>query len=159
MPEKSRQVYATHVGRFSRVIDAPLSYAYRWCTDYRTDDGKYSNSRPKFRVLRLSKDRLVRVRTARSKARSLGVAVEVVRLRPPDAWHVDQIDERDFDSVDYRLTRLGPKRTRITLVLVERWMVPNFPKKVDWVRDAIAFWERLIASLEDDYRAGLPAAT
>lgn len=157
MPETSRRVYATHVVRISKEIAVPLRYAYSWCTDYRTDDGKLSRSKPRFQVLRLSKDRVVRVRYSPRKAKTLNVAVELVRLRPPDAWHLDQIDEADLNSVDYKLTSLGPKKTRLTLDLVERWMVPNFPPRVEWVAGTNHYWDSLVAALEDRYRRGLPA--
>lgn len=157
MPETSRRIYATHVARISKVIAVPRRYAYEWCTDYRTDDGRFSRSKPRFHVLQLSKDRVVRVRYLPQRAQPPKVAVELVRLRPPDAWHLDQIDEADLNTVDYKLTRLGPKKTRLTLDLVERWMVPNFPSKADWTRNTGIYWGRLVASLEERYRRGLPA--
>ncbi len=157
MPETGRRVYATHAVRISKVIAVPLRYAYDWCTDYRTDDGKFSRSRPRYRVIHLSEDRVVRVRTFPPKGKPLKIAVELVRLHPPDAWHLDQIDERDLNSVDYKLTHLGPKKTRLTLALVERWMVPDFPPKADWVHGTNLFWDRLVAALEERYRRGLPA--
>lgn len=157
MPENSRQVYATHAARISKVISVPLRYAFEWCTDFRPDDGKFSRSKPRFRVLKLSEDRVVRVRTSPPKLKPLNVAVELVRLRPPYAWHVDQIDEADLDSVDYKLTRLGPKKTRLSLHLVERWMVPKYPSKAEWVRGTSLYWDRLVAALEERYRQGLPA--
>lgn len=157
MPESGRRVYATHVGRYSRVIAAPIRYVYAWCTDYRSDDGRFSASKPRFHVFRPAHNRVVRVRYLPSKASKAGVAVELVRLRPPVAWHLDQIDERDFNSVDYTLKRLGPRRTRISIVLTERWMVPDFPRKSDWVRSTAGYWDRLVAALESDYREGLPA--
>lgn len=157
MPESGRKVYATHTGRISKTIDVPLRYAYDWLTDYRASDGRYSRSKPRFRVMKLAADRVVRVRYSNSSAKQFAVAVEVVRLHPPDAWHVDQIDETDFDSVDYKLSSLGPRKTRITLVLVERWMVPKFPAKAEWVGGTKVYWDQLIAALEEHYRNGLPA--
>jgi hypothetical protein len=157
VPETSRRVYATHVVRISKVIAVPLRYAYDWCTDYRTDDGKLSRSKARFQVLHLSKDRVVRVRFSPPKAKPMKVAVELVRLRPPDAWHLDQIDEADLNTVDYKLSRLGPRKTRLTLDLVERWMVPDFPPRAEWVRGTNLFWDSLVAAMEDRYRRGLPA--
>lgn len=157
MPESGRRVYATHAVKVSKVIEVPLRYAYEWCTDYRTDDGKFSRSKPRFQVLQLSSDRLVRIRRSPAKTKPESVAVELVQLRPPDAWHLDQIDEVDLNSVDYKLTRLGPKKTRLTLDLVERWMVSDFPAKAEWVRGTNTYWDGLVAALEERYRSGLPA--
>lgn len=157
MPESGRRVYATHVARVSKVIAVPLRYAYAWCTDYRTDDGKLSRSRPRFRVLKVSKDRVVRVRISPRKIQPIRVTAELVRLHPPDSWHLDQIDEADLNSVDYKLTRLGPKKTRLTIDLVERWMVPNYPPKSKWVEGTGLVWDRFVAAIEERYRRGLPA--
>lgn len=157
MPESGRRVYATHHARISKIIDAPLAYAYTWCTDFRTDDGRFQSSKPRYHLLRLSPDRIVRTRYARRPGKPLAICVEVVRLRPPDGWRVDQIDESDLNSIDYKLTRLGPKKTRITLDFVERWMVPNYPPKADWVRRSSGYWSELVAALVADYRKGRSA--
>ncbi len=157
MPESSRRVYATHVVRISKVIAAPLGYVYDWCTDYRADDGQYTRSKPRFRVFRLSPDRIVRVRYLRRKAAPPAVAAEVIRLRPPDRWHLDQIDESDLNTIDYKLTRLGPRKTRLTLSFVERWMVPDFPPKAQWSRRSSGYWDGLVSAIEQDYRTGRPA--
>lgn len=157
MPESGRRVYATHVARITKVVAAPLDYVYDWCTDYRSDDWRYTRSKPRYQVIRLTPDRVVRVRSSRDRAKPFAVAAEVIRLRPPDRWHLDQIDEHDLNSVDYKLTRLGPKKTRLSISLVERWMVPAFPPKAEWVRRSSGFWDGLVSALEEQYRAGRPA--
>lgn len=157
MPESGRRVFATQRIRFSKVVDAPLAYAYDWFTDYRNDDGKFSDSKPRFRVTRLARDRVLRVRLSGRDARNPGIAVEIVRLKPPAAWHVDQIDETDLAAVDYRLHRLGPKRTRVDLDIVERWMTPKFPVRANYAASTSAYWDRLVAALETRYRQGQPA--
>ena len=85
------------------------------------------------------------------------VAVERVRLSPPNAWHKDTIDVIDLDSIDYKLTALGPKRTRVSVVIVERWMVPKFPRKADWLRSSSKYWDGLAQAIEERYRSGQPA--
>ncbi len=85
------------------------------------------------------------------------MAVELIRLSPPNAWHKDTIDHIDLDSIDYRLTALSPKKTRVSLVLVERWLVPDFPKKADWVRASSKYWDALVGAIETRYRSGRPA--
>lgn len=157
MPERGLRVFATQRIRFSKVVQAPLAYAYDWFTDYRDDDGKFSESRPRFKVTQLSRDRVLRVRFSGRRKRSPRIAVELVRLKPPAAWHVDQIDETDLAAVDYRLRPLGPKRTRVDLDIVERWMTPKFPPRAEYARSTSAYWDRLVAALETRYRQGRPA--
>ena len=157
MPENSRRIFATQTVRLSKMVHAPLHYVYDWCTDFRSDDGKFSRSKPRFRVIKLSPRRVVRVRMTPIGAKGPVVAVELVRLRPPNAWHVDGIDEGDFGAVDYKLTRLGPEKTRVTLVIVERWMVPRYPKKGEWLPPSSKYWDHLVRVIEKRYHRGLPA--
>ena len=85
------------------------------------------------------------------------MAVELIRLSPPNAWHKDTIDEIDLDAIDYKLTVLSPNKTRVSLVIVERWLVPKFPKKADWLRSSSKYWDELVAAIEERYRSGKPA--
>lgn len=157
MSETRGRVFATHVGRFSKIVEAPLSYVYDWGTDFRPDDRKFEKLKLRHRIVRLGPRRLVRIKLARSGAGGLRTAVELVRLAPPNAWHKDTIGEVDLDAIDYRLTALGPKKTRVNLVMVERWLVPKFPRKADWVRHSSQYWDGLVRAIEERYRSGLPA--
>ena len=157
MPENGRRVFATHTGRLSKIIDAPIRYVYDWCTDFRPDDAKLEGSKSRHRVMRVSPQRLVRVKVASNGAKNPPMNVELVRLSPPNAWHKDTIGEEDLDSMDYKLTALGPNKTRMSLVMVERWMVPKFPKKADWIRASNAYWDELVVAIEERYQKGLPA--
>jgi hypothetical protein len=157
MPEKRGRIFASHTARISKTVEAPWRFVYDWCTDFREDDGRLSKSRPRFQVLRFGKDRVVRVRLSNPRAKSRAIAVELVRLSPPDAWHVDQIDETDLDSVDYKVSQLGPRRSHVTLEITERWMTSKHPSRAEWVRGTSAYWDGLVAALEKRYRSGRPA--
>ena len=159
MPERGHRIYGTTTVRVSLLIHAPSHYVYDWCTDYRTDDGRFSSRRPRpsFRVIRISPRRLVRIRVARGSGRDPALTVEKIRLNPPRSWHQDQIDETDQQSVDYRVSAVGRARTRLQLLSTERWVTPDFPTR-DALRAQIAkTWARFAAALEADYRAGRPA--
>jgi hypothetical protein len=157
MTVRRQRIFATHTGRFSKTVDAPIRYVYDWCTDFRADDEVFTKSKLRFRVVRVRPDRLVRIRVVNTGVKSPVVEVELVRLSPPNAWHKDTIGDTDLDSIDYKLTALGPKRTRITLVIVERWLVPNFPQKAMWLRSASKYWDELVLAVEERYRSGQPA--
>jgi hypothetical protein len=157
MPTKSRRIFATHTVRFSKTVGAPLAFVYDWCTDFRSDDGKLAKSKSRYKVLHLAKDRVVRIRSSPTPARSPQIAIELVRLRPPSAWHVDQIDETDLAAVDYKLVKLGPRKTRVELVITERWMTPSFPGRDAYLRSVIAYWDDLMSALMTRYRNGRPA--
>jgi hypothetical protein len=159
MAERGHRIYATQTLRVSRRINAPLKYVYDWCTDYRSDDWKLSTRRPRTQthVVRLSKGRVVRVRSTPVGRKDPAISVDLVRLSPPRFWHTDQIDEGDRMSLDYRLTRLGPRTTRIDLLCTEHWIVPQHPSHAKMIQQIGATWDRLIGHLEKRYRSGLPA--
>jgi hypothetical protein len=159
MPERGHRVYGTTTVRVSLVIHAPSRYVYDWCTDYRSDDGRFSSRRPgpRFRVIRISPRRVLRVRIAPGSGREPAVAVDLVRLNPPRSWHLDQIDETDRQSLDYRVSSLGRARTRLQLLSTERWVTPEFPTRAALRAQIAKTWARFAAALEADYRAGRPA--
>ena len=157
MPESSRRVFATHHGKVTKIIEAPIKYVYEWCTDFRDDDGKFSRSKNSYKVIPIGANRVVRIIARVAPVENPNVAVELVRLIPPDAWHKEQIGVTDLDAVDYKLARLGSGRTRLTISLTERWMTREHPTRSQWVSNANNFWDNLVAALEEDYRKGIPA--
>ena len=157
MAEGTRTVRGEYRLSFTKTVEAPSSYVYAWCTDFRPSDGRVSSSRPKYRIQRLAPGRIARLRTVRPAKGRPRFSLEMIRLHPPNAWHVDQIDEDDLATVDYRVTRLGPRRSKVTLRIAERWMVRPFPSREEYRRSSSRYWDRLVRWLEDDYRRGRPA--
>ncbi len=159
MPERGHRLYGTTRVRLSLVIRAPSRYVYEWCTDYRASDSRFSKRRPRptFRVIRVSPRRVVRIREARGVGRDPAIAVDLVRLNPPHSWHLDQIDETDRQSLDYRVTAMGRARTRLHLLVTERWLTPDHPTKEELRARVAATWARFGAACEAEYRAGRPA--
>jgi hypothetical protein len=160
MAQRGHRVFGTTTIRVSKVVEAPLAYVYGWCTDYRADDwrlGRKGWAKPAFRVLRVSPRRVIRVRLKSNGPRNPDIAVDVVRLDPPSDWHTDQIDEADRMAIDYHLVRLGPRKTRLEMLITERWVTPNFPTRGE-LRDRVSgTWERFKELIEERYRSGAPA--
>jgi hypothetical protein len=157
MPERGHRIYGSTTVRLSLMIDAPSRYVYDWCTDYRSDDGRFSNGRASYRVVKISPRRVVRIRVSRGSGRDPRIAVELVSLHPPYLWHLDQIDQTDQQSLDYRVTSVGRARTRLQLLVTERWVTPKFPSREALRGQVKATWTRFVAAVEADYRAGRPA--
>jgi hypothetical protein len=159
MPEPGHRIYGTTTVRVSLVIHAPSRYVYDWCTDYRSDDGRFSSRRPypRFRVIRISPHRVLRIRISRGSGRDPSIAVDLVRLNPPHSWHLDQIDETDRQSLDYRVSAVGRARTRLQMLVTERWVTPDFPTREALRAQVARTWARFAAAIEADYRAGRPA--
>jgi hypothetical protein len=159
MPYSGHRIYATHTIRLSKRVNAPLKYVYDWCTDYRADDWRLSTRRPhsRFWVVRPSSHRAIRIRSTPIGRRDPALAVDLVQLDPPRSWHTDQIDEDDRMSMDYRLTRLGPKLTRLDLLVTEYWISPKHPSRAELTQRVSATWSRLVGHVEKRYLSGLPA--
>jgi hypothetical protein len=160
MPQRGHRVFGTTTVRVSRVVNAPLRYVYDWCTDYRADDwrlGRRGSVKIAFRVLRISPRRVVRVRVRPNVSKDPDIAVDLVRLDPPADWHTDQIDEADRMAIDYHLVRLGPTKTRLELLVTERWVIRKFPTRSELRRSVSATWERFSNAIEERYRSGAPA--
>jgi hypothetical protein len=159
MPERGHRIYGTSTARVSLVIHAPRRYVYDWCTDYRSDDVRFSNRhpRPTFRVIRISPRRVVRIRVGWGSGRDPRIAIDLVRLKPPRSWHLDQIDETDRQSLDYRVSALGRARTRLQLLSTEQWVTPEYPTREEHRAQVAKTWARFAEALEADYRAGRPA--
>jgi len=159
MPPDSRRVFGTHRIRVTKVLNAPARYVYDWCTDYRSDDWKVARpgTHPRFRVVKLSPRRLLRIRLTTARGPDAAVAVDLIRLTPPFRWHTDQIDEEDLETVDYSVEPLGRDRTRIVVSVVERWMVPQHLTRSGTAARVRGAWDRYAGLIESRYRRGLPA--
>jgi len=160
MAQRGHRVFGTTTVRVSKVINAPLGYVYDWCTDYRPDDWRLQRKRRgglTFQVYRISPHRVVRIRVVPRGSPEPDIAVDVVRLDPPADWHTDQIDERDRMALDYHLVRLGPRKTRLELLVTERWVTPEFPTRRELRQQVSDTWDRLSTALEERYRSGAPA--
>ena len=159
MPSDSRRVYATQRIRVLKVVNAPATYVYDWCTDYRSDDWKVARpgTHPRFRVVKLSAHRLVRIRLTDHGGEDPDVAVDLIRLEPPHRWHTDQIDEQELETVDYRVTAIGREKTRLEVQVTDRWMTPHFLARTETAQRVNSAWNRYIGRIESRYRSGLPA--
>lgn len=140
----------TDVVRFSRTIDAPLDFVFRWCTDYREDDYRITRARSRRRILEKTKQRVIY--TTKEKGAKPTGSASIVTLRPPSAWHVDLIgDSRDIVG-DYHLTKLADGRTRLNIVFRVKRKTSAAPSKSKFLRHLNEIWDKYVATLEKEYR-------
>jgi hypothetical protein len=52
---------------------------------------------------------------------------------------------------DYKLTKVGPKKTRIDIAIKEKWKIPNPPTKAEYLKHASEIWHKYATALENDY--------
>jgi len=150
MPRWPSPVYRIRV-----EFDAPMSFVYRWCTDYRPDDGARAGERYERRILRRTTREVVyedlwwekdgwRWRRYR------------ISLRPPDRWHADSHGNIREARIDYHLTELPGQRTRLDFEMRRRPAPgrPGQPSKRTLERELRTLWGRFSAELARDYRRG-----
>ncbi len=146
--------YVTRTYRLSQTFNAPLGFVYKWCTDFREDDWKYTGSKARRTFLEKSKDKYIwKVRYREGRKTKEGV--RVVWFRPPSAWHLDTCgDGREVG--DYKLTPKGKDRTRLDMVFdVTYDDSRDVESKEEWERDSKEHWKLYAAALERDYKAKL----
>ena len=134
----------------SKVLNAPLSFAFKWCTDYRETDPRITGSKNKRSVLEKNKERVIYTVRYKSGGKTIN-AVNIVTLKPPKAWDLDSRGDEDDEVGEYRLTSLGPRKTRLDMMFIEYWKIPNYPEKSEYLRDIHRIWDKYAAALERDY--------
>ena len=140
----------SHTIRVSKTINAPLRFVYDWCTDFKEDDRKIIGSRRKRIILQKTKRRVVYVYIYR-RGGKIGSAVNIVTLQPPKAWHLDSPGQDCDEIADYRLSSLGPNKTRLNMTFKERYKIRGASASEEDAKDLNEAWDKYVAALERDY--------
>jgi hypothetical protein len=88
--------------------------------------------------------------TQRRRGKTIS-AVRIVTLHPPDSWHLDKVGQENDEIGDYRLRRLGPKKTRLDMKFKAKYKITNAPTEEEDTRQTNRVWDRYTAALEKDY--------
>ncbi len=139
-----------HAYRVTKTINAPLKFAYYWCTDYREDDNQITESKTQFKILQKTNRRVIYLRISKRHGKAM-IGVKMVTLRPPKAWYLDQVGEDEDATGIYTLTRVGPKRTRLNMRFTEKYKIRDAPTKEQDRNDTAQMWDKYVAALERDY--------
>jgi hypothetical protein len=148
LPPKDALVRTYHL---TKVLNAPLNFAYRWCTDFRDSDPQITGSKNKREILEKTKARVIYTIRYENRGRTWN-AVNIVTLHPPRSWHLDSRGEEDDEIGEYRLSRLGPSKTRLDMTFVERWKFRGFPSNAEYLKQIHNVWDKYAAALDKDYR-------
>lgn len=140
----------THTFPVSKTINAPLRFVYRWCTDYRESDPKITGSKFKRRILLKTPHRAIYNSTYTSRGNSRSI-VNVVTLHPPRAWHLDAVGDEIDEKVDYVLTKLGPRRTKLDITFTGHYKTHEVPTKAQDAKEVNELWDKYVAALEKDH--------
>lgn len=140
--------------KLSKTFDAPLDFVFKWCTDFREDDGKMIGSKTKRKFLERNKERLTWIVNYKENGK-LKEGIRTVWLNPPDAWHLDTCGD-GYERGEYKLTSLGKGKTRLDMVFDVTYDNPREvePKK-QWEEDGHRHWDIYAKHLEDEYKASM----
>jgi len=132
------------------MINAPLKFVYNWCVDFREDDPKIWGSKTRRVILQKAKGRVIYMSTLRRRGTATS-SVRIVTLKPLNAWHLDLVGQENDEIGDYRLTRLGPRKTRLDITFRVKYKIANAPTKEKDTEQTNEVWDKYVAALERDY--------
>ncbi|MCI4362995.1 MAG: hypothetical protein L3K13_01635 [Thermoplasmata archaeon] len=137
-----------------------MPFVYRWCTDFRTDDHRLTDSIYHYRaeVVRLGPRRLLRIITLPGEEFASGTEVELIRLGPPDRWRLDLVSAALDETGSYRLRRLGPRRTRIEMRFEKQWRLRRVPGERQYGTLFRRVWDLYAVTIERAYAGTQRAA-
>jgi hypothetical protein len=139
--------------RVSKTINAPLSYVFRWCTDFSEDDPKITGSKSQRKILQKTKKKVIYAQIYNDDNGQQKVAVNVVSLKPPRSWHLDYYGEEDDETGEYKLTSLGKNKTRLDMIFKEKWKISDPPTKAWQIQHTDEIWDKYVTALEHDYNS------
>lgn len=137
-----------------RTFRVPLSFAFRWCTDYSPDDGKISKEGNSRQILRRSA-RTVVYEDLTPGRKGWVWSRQTVTLHPPDRWTaVAEGNYRHWDLV-YTLRSLGEDRTEFTMRGKRRpqQMSGKNPSHRTLERELHRMWRNFGTAMEREYRS------
>jgi hypothetical protein len=146
---KYTKTYSVHV---RKTINAPLKFVYDWCTDYQETDPNLTGSKTKRKNLLKTDEWAIYTESYLSDGKRK-TAVDVVRLLPPKAWHLDFVGDEEDETGDYVLTSLGPRKTRLDMTFTEHYKTAEYASKEEEAQRVLKVWDMYAEALEKDYRS------
>jgi len=137
-----------------RTFQAPLDFAYAWCTDYSEADRVLQGETGSRQLIRKT-SRTVVYEDMDATPHGWMWSRQTVTLRPPDRWHAVAVGNYRTWDLDYTLRELSGERTAFSMRGARRATalgVKNPPKAV-LEKELRAMWRNLGRALERDYRA------
>lgn len=132
-----------------KTINAPLSFVYDWCTDFREDDPKLTGSTSKMKIIEKTDKRAVYSREDIKDGITLQTK-SVVTMVPPDRWYLEaKGDVADYTG-EYRLFQDGDA-TRLEMKFTRKYKEERSPNIERLHQLNNEFWDKLIEILENEY--------
>jgi hypothetical protein len=134
----------------------PLDFAFRWCTDYNSDDPGLEGESYRRQVLERRKDHVVYEDLDSTPAGWMWSRWNVV-LKPPDRWFGRAVGNYRGWNVRYRLSARPGGRTELWLRGRRHPMQLGTvnPRKSELEAELRANWTKFGRAMEADYRRSL----
>ncbi|MFZ1023231.1 MAG: hypothetical protein WAN87_03765 [Thermoplasmata archaeon] len=139
--------------RYRKLIRAPLPFVYRWCTDYRNDDDRLTNSIYQYRsrIVLSERARVIRIITVPGRNRNRSTDVEIITLQPPNRWHLDKFSVSDDEKGDYRLISKRPQLTVLEMRFRTAWKVTRLPDLRRYKALFNRVWDKYVDLIEKEF--------
>jgi len=139
--------------RVSKTINAPLRFAFNWCTDFREDDPQLTGSKSRRITLEKTKKRVVYAEVYTGDDGNQKVGVNIVTLKSPTSWNLEFFGEEDNEIGDYKLSSLGKNKTKLNMVFKETWKTETIPTVEERAESTNKVWDQYVAALEKEFIA------
>jgi len=152
---RSSGITKTNMISVSKVINAPISFVYDWCTDYTPDDSKLTHSKTRRIILNKAPRQAIYLETFRRNGKSM-CAVNIVSLKPPMRWHLDYVGQEADEIGEYHLTRKGPTKTKLDMRFKVKYKIRDAPTKAEDTEQTSIVWDKYVRALEKDFTSKNP---
>lgn len=85
----------------------------------------------------------------------VGTTVGIVTLRPPNSWRLNAIGSQRIGIGEYRLKKLGPRSTRLDILVKFKWKMASGSSRTELFRHLDEVWGKYASALEKDYERKL----
>ncbi len=140
----------TSIYRISRTFEAPRSFVYDWCTDFREDDARLLGQTWTRHIFEKSKRTVAWIVHNRKGGRDVE-GIRIVSLNPKVSWHLLDYDDGINEVGDYRLVSEGRNHTRLDMVFRETFKTREPEPKSEFENRVAAMWDKYKEALEFDY--------
>ena len=141
------------VYQIEHAFHVPLNFAYRWCTDYTTDDGKLAGDGHLRRIVSKSA-RVIVYEDLYDNPEGWFWSRQTVALHPPNRWTARAEGNYRSWELEYTLSRIDDSATRFRFWGRRRAVglgIRN-PSQAAMKQELTEMWSHYGRAMEADYR-------
>lgn len=140
------------ITRVLKTIKAPIKFVYNWCTDFSEDDPTFTGSTRNRVIIDKTSKRAVYVSISEDESKRDPVSVYFVKLKPPNAWHLDMYSPDRTETAEYKLKPLTKRTTQIRIDFKNSWKHPEKSESDEEQEKRLnEHWDKYVKALEGEY--------